>query len=136
MYVLNPFLSFIVYFQLAKVHNMLVMMLDLCYKGVRLVIHYVSKERVLHIASEYDCQMLLPFLVHAHHFLNPNDVSVGTPYCFASQSIKSTSLYDTMETNKEMTSLIVKKQLNHFQVKKVTKEKCMYPLAWWIVHEI
>jgi hypothetical protein len=41
-----------------------------------------------------------------------------------------------METNVEMASLIVKKQLNHFQVKKMMEEKCMYPLAWWIVHEI
>jgi hypothetical protein len=62
--------------------------------------------------------------------LNPNDVGVGTPNCFASQSIESTSLYDIMETNEEMPSLIVKKQLNHFQVKKMTKEKCVYPLAW------
>jgi len=123
VYVLNPFLSFIVYFQPAKAHNMLAMMLDLCYKGVRLVIWYVSKERVLHIASEYDRQVLLPFLVHAHHFLNPNDVGVGTHNCFASQSIKSTSLYDIMETNKEMASLIVKKQLNHFQVKKNDRRK-------------
>jgi hypothetical protein len=118
VYVLNPFLSFIVYFQLTRVHSMLVMILDFCYKGVKLVIQYVSKERVLHIASEYDHQVLLPFLVRAHHFLNPNDVGVGTPNCFASLNIKSTSLYDTMETNKEMASLIVKKQLNHFQVKK------------------
>jgi hypothetical protein len=87
---------------------------------------------MLHIASEYDCQILLPFLVCAHHFLNPNDVGVGTPSCFASQSIKSTSLYDALETNKKMTSLIVKKQLNHFQVKKMIEEK----LTWWIVHEI
>jgi hypothetical protein len=112
------------------------MILDFCYKGVKLVIQYVGKERVLHITSEYDRQVLLPFLVRAHHFLNPNYVGVGTPNCFASQNIRNTSLYDTMETNKEMASLIVKKQLNHFQVKKITEEKCMYPLAWWIVHEI
>jgi hypothetical protein len=84
VYVLNPFFSFIVYFQLIRAHNMLAMMLDLCHKGVRLVIQYVSKERVLYIASEYDHQVLLPFLVRSHHFLNPNDVGVGIPNCFAS----------------------------------------------------
>jgi hypothetical protein len=79
VYVLNPFFSFIVYFQLTRAHNMLAMMLDLCHKGVRLVIRYGTKERVLYIASECDHQILLPFLVCAHHFLNPNDVGVGTP---------------------------------------------------------
>ncbi len=84
VYVLNPFLSFIVYFQPAKAHNMLAMMLDSSYKGVKLVIQYVSKEKVLQIASEYDCQVLFLFLVRAYHFLNPNDVGVGTPNCFES----------------------------------------------------
>jgi hypothetical protein len=34
VYVLNPFLSIMVFVQSTKVHNMLVMMLDLHYKGL------------------------------------------------------------------------------------------------------
>jgi hypothetical protein len=44
-----------VFVQLTKVHNMLVMMLDLYYKGLWFIIQYVSKEITLQIASEYDC---------------------------------------------------------------------------------
>lgn len=55
VYVLNPFLSIMVFVQLTKVHNMLVMMLDLYYKGLWFIIQYVSKEITLQIASEYDC---------------------------------------------------------------------------------
>jgi hypothetical protein len=41
-----------------------------------------------------------------------------------------------METKEKMALLIVKKQLNHFQVKKMMEEKCKNPLAWWIMHEV
>jgi len=50
--------------------------------------------------------------------LNPSDASVGTPSCSTSQNIESTSIYDLIETSEEMVSLVVKEQLNHFQVKK------------------
>jgi len=68
--------------------------------------------------------------------LNPNDASVGTPSCFTSQNIESTSLYDLIETNKEMASSVVKEQLNYFQVKKLREDECKNPLAWWRVHEV
>jgi hypothetical protein len=41
-----------------------------------------------------------------------------------------------MDTNDEMASLVVKKQLNHFKVKKVMKEEAKHPLTWWRVHEV
>jgi hypothetical protein len=45
-------------------------------------------------------------------------VSSSTSY-----SVEPTSLYDLMEINEKMTSSLVKKQLNHFKVKKVIEEK-------------
>ncbi len=133
--VLNPFLSFMASFQKAKIHNMLAMMLDLCFKGLGLVIQYVGKERALHIIREYDPQVLFPLLICAHKYLNPSDVSVGAP-SFASQSIEPTSVYDFIKIDEDMTLSIVKEQLNHFRIKKVMKEECKDPLAWWRTHEI
>jgi hypothetical protein len=46
-------------------------MLDPCFKGSRLVIQYVGKEKIVLIASEYDMYVLFPSLVHAYKFLNP-----------------------------------------------------------------
>jgi hypothetical protein len=44
-----------IFFQKAKVHNMLIMVLNCCYKGLGLVIHFVGKERLrLEITNEYD----------------------------------------------------------------------------------
>jgi hypothetical protein len=54
---------------------MLAMMLDPHYKGRRLIIQFVGKERTLKIACEYDCQVLLSLFVYAYNFLNPSDAS-------------------------------------------------------------
>jgi len=71
--VLEPLLSFMVGFQAYRAHNMLAMMLDLCYKGLGLVINYVGKERALGIAGEYDMMVLFSLLVSTYKVLNPND---------------------------------------------------------------
>jgi hypothetical protein len=50
-------------------------------------------------------------------------------------SFEGTSLYDLMETNEKITLSMVKEQLNHYKIRKVSDNECTYPLAWWKVHE-
>ncbi len=83
------------------------MMLDPCYKGLRLVIQFVGKEKALQIIDEYDHHVLFPFLVSTYTFLNLCDANVGAPKC-ASHDTKSTSLYDFIESNEEMATLVKK----------------------------
>jgi hypothetical protein len=52
--IMEDFLSFMLSFQPNKAHNLLTLMLDFQYKGLRLVIQYVGKQNAFHIASEYD----------------------------------------------------------------------------------
>ncbi len=87
----------------------------------------------MQIASEHNYQVLFPLLVFAYNFLNPSDVGVGA-FGFTSYIAKPTSIYDLMKTHEKMASL-VKEQLNHFMLKKVTKE-VKNPLEWWRVHEV
>jgi hypothetical protein len=65
---------------------------------------------------------LFSLLFFAHKFLNPNDASVKAP-SFTSQKTKTTNLYDLMEIDDEITPLVMKEQLNHFKVKKVTQKR-------------
>ncbi len=51
--VLEPFLSFMFFFQPSKGHNMLALMLDPHYKGLGLVIQYVGKQKVFHVIDKY-----------------------------------------------------------------------------------
>jgi hypothetical protein len=43
--------------------------------------------------------------------------------------------YDLIKIDEEMALSVVKKQLNHFRIKKIMKE-CKDPLAWWRTHDI
>jgi hypothetical protein len=76
---LKPFPFIYDFFQKAKAHNMLTLMLDLHYKGLRLVIQYVGKEKTQQITSEYDHQILLSFLVYAYNYLHQSDVNAQAP---------------------------------------------------------
>ncbi len=110
-------------------------MLDPYCKGLGLVIQYVGKERAFQILGEYDRLILFMFFVCAYKFLNPTNVSERVPN-FALESFQSTSLYDFMETDEDMTLSLVKEQLSHFRIKKVIEEECKDPLAWWRAHEV
>jgi hypothetical protein len=82
-------------------------MLNPHYKGLGLIIQFVGKEGTSQIASEYDRQVSLPFLIFAYKFFNPSDASIGS-FSFTSYNVEPTSLYDLMETTKEMASSEVK----------------------------
>jgi hypothetical protein len=41
-----------------------------------------------------------------------------------------------MESDDDMTLLVVKGQLTHLKIKEVNEEECKYPLAWWKTHEL
>jgi hypothetical protein len=133
--VLKPFFSFMFGFQPRKAHNMLALMLDPRYKGLRLVINYIGKEWAFQIEGKYDKQVLFLLLVCAYKVLNPSDTCEKAPSSFTSQNFQTTNLYDCMVTNEDMLLLVVKEQLTHFKVKKVIDDECKDPLAWWRTQE-
>jgi len=59
----NTLPLFMFSFQPSQVHNMLALILDPHYKKLGLVIQYVGKQRVFHIASKYDKKVLFSFLL-------------------------------------------------------------------------
>ncbi len=73
---------------------MLSMMLDPRFKGLRLVIQYVGKEKIILIAGEYDMYVLFPLLVYAYKFLNPFVASTSTNSKMNNYGVGS--LYDLM----------------------------------------
>jgi hypothetical protein len=83
-------------------------MLNPCYKGLGLVIQFVSKEITLQIVDECDHQVLFLLFIFAYNFFNPNGVGVRTPNSI-SQSIETTNLCDFIEIDDDMASSMVKK---------------------------
>ncbi len=110
----QPFLSFLLSFQERKAHNMLSMMLDARSKNLRLVIHYVGKEKATLIASEYDMYVLFPLLVHVYKFFNPfitSEIVVVAASILVDYEVynfRDGSLYDLMEIDEELVLSMVK----------------------------
>ncbi len=65
-------------FQKTKVH-MLAILLNPCYKGLKLVFQFVNKEKTLRIANEYDEEALFLLIVFACNFVNPYDACARVP---------------------------------------------------------
>ena len=63
MLVMRPFLSFTQTFISEKAHNMIVLMVDPRFKGLKCVIAYTRVEKARAIVREYDEQVLIPYLV-------------------------------------------------------------------------
>jgi hypothetical protein len=83
-------------------------MLDPRFKGLRLVIQYLDKERTVQVASDYDTQVLFLLLVCAYKVLNPTNASERNVGGSTSQSSQCSSLYDVMEMDEDMALLVVK----------------------------
>jgi hypothetical protein len=71
--VLAPFLPFTSFYNVNKVHTMLALMLDTCFKSLDVVKLFVGQEKMIQIVVEYDSKNALPLLVVALHFLNPTN---------------------------------------------------------------
>jgi hypothetical protein len=57
--VLKPFLAFASSSQLQAIHNMLVLMFDLCFKKFQLIWDYVGIELAMQVVVEYDKRILM-----------------------------------------------------------------------------
>jgi hypothetical protein len=58
---------------------MLAILLNPCYKGLKLVLQFVNKEKTLRIANEYDEEALFLLIVFACNFVNPYDACARVP---------------------------------------------------------
>ncbi len=94
-----------------KVHKMLNMMLDPCFKCLRLIIHYVRKEKFHLIVGEYDKYDLFLLLVHAYKVLSSSTASKIVAIYIMNNSklinyemnnFKGASLYNLMQIDENM----------------------------------
>jgi hypothetical protein len=85
------FLSFMEFVTTIGAHNMLALMLDLKFKGLKCVIDFLGHDKAKLLATEYDSKMLIPLLVKCNHFLNLEVTST----CTSTANGPSDSLFDT-----------------------------------------
>jgi hypothetical protein len=61
--VVRPFLQFLESFDFCQVHNTLALMLDPCFKSLRVVENYAGHENVIQLVVEYDIKKVIPLLM-------------------------------------------------------------------------
>ncbi len=67
--VLQPFISFVVEFQMDKTHNMFALMFDPWYKNLE-IRKFVGKEATRVVVFEYDKKIVIPLFMKSNKFLN------------------------------------------------------------------
>jgi hypothetical protein len=64
-------LQFLRVFDSCRVHNMLALMLDPCYKSLWVVENYVGRGNAIRLACEYDMKKFISFMMTIFDKLNP-----------------------------------------------------------------
>jgi hypothetical protein len=76
--ILTHFLAFIISFFPIKVHNMLVVMLDLQFKSIKVVNEFVGNDAMTQgIMKEYDQNIVLTMFLHVYFHLNHVSASIS-----------------------------------------------------------
>ncbi len=76
MVVLDPFFTFASTYIITKAHNMLALMLNLHFKSLDVVKHFVKKAKVIQMVVKYDNKSLMPLLVVAFKIQNLGAISL------------------------------------------------------------
>jgi len=70
MKVIKHFLEFLRSFDVGQAHNMVVIMLDPCFKVLHIVENLVGHGNAIRLAYEYDVQVVVPLLMVCFDWLN------------------------------------------------------------------
>jgi len=129
---LAPFLTFASTYNVNKVHNMLALMLDPHFKSLDVVKTVFGWEKMIHMVVEYDNKALLPLLVVAFRFLNPNSngLTKATPVDGDKDSI-----FGVVTSNEVTLHGLLLNELNLFHHLHVKSKDFMMPLTWWNIHD-
>jgi hypothetical protein len=68
---LKPCLAFYESYIIAKAHSMFVIMLDPCFKNMKVIRDFVGNSLTFQIVAKYDVKIVYPLLVQAYLHLNP-----------------------------------------------------------------
>jgi hypothetical protein len=122
---LFPFLSFASTYNVTKVHNMLVLMLDLHFKSLDVVKAFVRRAKVIQIVAEYDIMTLMPLLVATFQFQNLNIIGLIKPLMVDNESI-----FGAMISNEIPLHGLLENEFSLFQHLHVKCQDCVLPLIY------
>ncbi len=128
------FLSFAESFSREKTHNMVVLMLDPCLKGMDCIMDYIHKDQVAILMRKYDELIAMPLLKATMGFLNPNQV-VGLVFPSPKLPPTSIGLFGLATSTQEEIESLFKVELSLFHKFNVENDDGLDPLIWWFINK-
>ncbi len=110
--VLAPFLAFASIYIVAKVHNMLALMLNPRFKSLDILKTFVRMAKVIHMVVEYDTKSLMSLLLLTFLFINPNVNGTFEPTTIDDGE---ESIFGAMTSNEGTLKMLLKNELSLFR---------------------
>jgi hypothetical protein len=132
--VLHPFLGCGKTFSRDKVHNIIVWMLNPCFKGMDCIMDYIGKDQVTTLVQQYDDLIMMPMLETVIGFLNPHQI-IGLNCPPPKQPLIPCGLFGSVTSSHEITKGLFKVKLSLFHKFHVENVDSLDPLMWWVANE-
>jgi len=75
--ILTLFLTFISTYNQAKAHNMLIIMLDLCFKNMKVILVFIGNAHAIQIMMNCDTNIVCHFLLIFFHLKHIREVKIN-----------------------------------------------------------
>jgi hypothetical protein len=132
--VIKPFLQFLQTYDSHQVHNMFALMFNPRFKSLKVVENYVGRGACIHLASEYDANEVIPFLMIMFEVLNLTVQAcaikvVGFVAKFGDSIEKNNNIFGVGASMEESSHALVVGELSLFKRLLVSPITCVDPLA-------
>ncbi len=132
--VLRPFLGFTKTFFRNKVHNMVALMLNPCFKGMDYIMDYNGWDQATTLVQQYNDLIMMPMLKTIIGFLNQSQTTSLNPPP-PEQPSTSCGLFGAITSTQEATKGLLKVELSLFHKFHVENVDSFGPLMWWATNE-
>ncbi len=126
---LGPFLAFSESYIVAKAHNMLAIMLDPCFKNMKIMWDFVGDSLALQVVAKYDAKIVYPLLVQTYLHLNLVKVVVKLVIVEDDDNFFRQNIF-----NDDAIMSIVRNEMHLFHRLSVGPMEIKNPLQWWANH--
>ncbi len=125
---LGPFLAFFESYIIVKAHNMLAIMLDTCFKNMKVIWDFVGDSLALQVVAEYDVKIMYPLLVQAYLHLNL------VKAVMKSVVVEDDNFFGQNIFNDDAIMSTVRNELHLFHQLNVGPVEIKNLLQWWANH--
>jgi hypothetical protein len=138
--VIKPSFCFLIAYDAHQVHNMFALMLDPCFKFLRVLENYVGWGNVICLATKYDAKVVIPLLMIIFYVLNLTIQAFTTQFdgSYVGAIVveeEDNNIFGVNVSIEKFSYVFVVGELYLFKRLFIVPIACVDPLACWCIHE-